>query len=201
MNFARSGGIGPEAKLSELFDHLSRIAWHIALTLVTMYFLTLTLMDQPAEVSAFIFTEAIGVVYLLAKLGVAAQIAILFKYGALFEPEAAYDKIKKLKGIRLSVWFLAMDLLLNPLLVDAPKELRARSLWDDIWRDAQNRALDRKSESYVSPFNRKAERFLSARYAAQDRRARLRLWAAALGTLLMLIGVTITEYLRRREGF
>ena len=200
VKFVSLGGIGPSANLNEFFDHLSRIALHVVLAVVTMYALTFFPNDTPAEVSAFFFAESIGVVYLVAKIGVAAQITILLKYSALFDSERSWAKIKDLEGVRLSVWFVAMDVLLNPLFVDAPKELRAHALWTDIKCDAENCARERKKDPYFTIYNRDAERFLPAVRAAQKRRARLRLGSFAAGTLLMISGVVITLWLLCREG-
>jgi hypothetical protein len=200
MAFALSGGIGPTAEFDEFFHYLLRIAYHVVMTVISMYSLGFLPKDTPAELSAFYFAESIGAVYIFAKVGVAAQIAILLKYNALFEPEPAWEKLKELEGPRLFAWFFAMGILLNPLFVEAPKELRAKALWDDIWLDAQNRSFDRERFSFVSKFNREAERFLPARIAAQNRRGHLKLAAAAAGTILVVIGVCCTEWLRRGEG-
>lgn len=152
MAFAISGGIGSKAEFDELFDYMSRIARHVVLTVIFLYLLNFLTNDTLAEVAAFYFSKSIGVVYLIAKIGVAAQIAILLKYDALFELEPAWAKLMELEGVRLAVWYFAMSILLNPLFVEAPKELRAQTLWDDIGRDAQNRSLDRKRFPFVSAF-------------------------------------------------
>lgn len=198
--FVTSSRIGPAVEIEDYFDQLKRIAKHLGLTVVAMVAISHFPRDAPAECSAFFFTEAIGAVYLVTTVGIAAQSAILLKYGALFEPERAYVKMLAMDGWRLAIWRRSFQVLLNPLFVDAPRELRADALWDSIQIDAQNRALDRQDDFYVSRYNRNAERFLAARYKAQDRRALLSRCGAIAGCIVLIVGVATTEYLRRKEG-
>jgi hypothetical protein len=199
MIFAFSGGIRPQADLDEFFVHLSKIARHVVFAAVGMYLLRYFPNETSSEICAFYTTQGIGLVYIASKIGVAAQIAIMLNYNALFEPERYWAKVKDLEGIRLFVWFAAMWFLLNPFFVSAPKELRSRTFWLDISREAEGRALDRKIKkiSFVSKYNRNAERFFHVVLTALGRRSFLKLVAAIAGTVLMIGGIVLTQWLRR----
>jgi hypothetical protein len=199
MAFTRTVKIGPRPDMEDYLDQLWGILKKVGWMTLAMCALFRAPKTTPVDWSAFLFAESIGGVYLVVMITVAAQNALLLKYAALFEPEQAWEKIGKLEGLRLVVWHVSFGLLVNPMFVNAPRELLSNSLWIDSFRDSQNRTLDRKMGRYVSPFNRNAEVHLDAVFEAQQRRGAITLCGFGVVLILLIAGLATTEWLRRRD--